>query len=350
MKDLYRYLEVLQKHPTITFAMATVISIAGSAYRQEGAKMLLGSKGERYGTISAGCLEEDLLHRALEVIDNKEAIIQPYDLRSEEDAGWGVGAGCNGKIEVFIEPVCWDEFWRQVYVALQNGETLLSVRGVSGEVKGSRLCITEQGECISDSEEIKTNTVMNMVKTFLFEGYFFEYQNGFMFERYEPKENLYIFGAGSDVEPLVPLAASLDFSPIIIDPRSDRCCRERFPDATELIVKHPETYLCKREFKSNSFVLLMTHHFERDQQILSYFIKNRPRYLGILGPKSRTDKLMFPEEVPPWVHSPVGLSIDAEGAEEISISIIGQLIQVRNANRAKEKKKKRQRNVFKETG
>ncbi|MBK5446837.1 XdhC family protein [Peribacillus sp. TH24] len=74
----------------------------------------------------------------------------------------------------------------------------------------------------------------------------------------------------------------------------------------------------------------MTHSFQRDSHILKELIPYRPRYLGALGPRRRTERLLSSHSLPEWVYSPVGLNIHAEGPDEIAISIVAQLLQVRN--------------------
>jgi xanthine dehydrogenase accessory factor len=89
------------------FALATVIRVEGSAYRHEGAKLLVSESGKLFGIISGGCLEEDVRYRALALMSSGISEVASYDLRSEDDLGWGQGAGCNGKIDVLIEPFYW---------------------------------------------------------------------------------------------------------------------------------------------------------------------------------------------------------------------------------------------------
>src|SRR5699024_9609472 len=133
-----------------------------------------------------------------------------------------------------------------------------------------------------------------------------------------------------DVEPLVESASNLDFSIHLIDPREVRCNKENFPTADHYIIDFPHKYLKKNNLPQNCFVLIMTHHFQRDKYLLHYFIENPLLYLGSLVKKKRTIRLMHPEPLPKMIHTPVGLDIFAEGAEEIAVSICAELIKVRN--------------------
>lgn len=86
-------------------ALATVVRTSGSTYRKEGAKMVISEKGEMVGSISAGCLEADVREITPEVIRTGTPRLLRYDNTAAEDIIWGLGLGCNGVVEVFVEPV-----------------------------------------------------------------------------------------------------------------------------------------------------------------------------------------------------------------------------------------------------
>ncbi|KHF41387.1 XdhC family protein [Halalkalibacter okhensis] len=355
MKELYEYLKIIKQHPNQTCALATVIQVEGSSYRHEGAKMLFLANGNQYGLISGGCLEEDLRIRANEVMKDKKPETITYDLQSEDDLGWGQGAGCNGKIKVLLEPIEWTEIsanksssWAPVLEAFEMGEEVISVREVTGEKMKSRLFFTKAGKVLGEQGPVEKDRLLSRdVIRFYQENRIFDYQMNlelntqFLFELHESKDTIFIFGAGPDVEPVVKRAAEFNFLPVVIDPRESRCKAEFFPDAIHCIQEHPEHFLKSRSIPLNSYILIMTHSFVRDKSILAFFSQHRPKYVGILGPKKRTERLMHPMPVPKWIHSPIGVDIDAEGAEEISLSIVGELIKVRNKKRVLNKQRKK---------
>lgn len=84
-------------------ALATVIKVHGSAYRREGAKMFIHEDGTTVGMISGGCLEADVAEIAKKVMENRSPVVKFYDM--DEDLVWGLGLGCPGKVEVYIEPI-----------------------------------------------------------------------------------------------------------------------------------------------------------------------------------------------------------------------------------------------------
>ena len=86
-------------------ALATVVKVRGSSYRSPGARMLITDDGRWVGSISGGCLEGDALRKARQVMMNKVPMTVTYDTREESNQNLGIGLGCNGVIDVLIEPV-----------------------------------------------------------------------------------------------------------------------------------------------------------------------------------------------------------------------------------------------------
>lgn len=341
MKDFYYFLEIIKKNSNTKFALATIINVDGSAYRREGAKMLLSTDGSTYGTISAGCLEEDLYYRACDVIKDLQASLQTYDLRSEDDFSWGQSSGCNGKVQILIEPFYWDyvpnnylqSVYPSIYSELAKGENVFSIKSIKDTSElGSQVFFTKNGAVIGNIKERFTSYSLN---EFIVADQTIEssqsavLENEFFIEKHEPKDPLYIFGAGPDVVPLVALATQLEFSVTVIDPRSSRCCKKYFPTADHLIVAHPETYLQDAFIPPNSYIIIMTHNFNRDQKTLQKLIQLPLKYIGILGPRSRTERLLLPQPLPSTIFSPIGLKIGADGPTEISVSIMAELIKIR---------------------
>lgn len=353
MNDFSRLIDNLKRYKDKTFAMATIIGVAGSAYRREGAKMLIEEDGSYYGTISAGCLEEDLIHQAMSVIETFQSKIVKYDLRSEDDLSWGQGAGCDGEIKIFIEPIGWKLnqlkqntfLWPYMDEQLNRGKNFVTVKCMDeGARQDSIMIKSTDGKIIEGSMGKEVEQILiPYAHLFSISGskvklmYIEELKGDYLFELVQPKDKLYIFGAGPDAEPMAKLASQLDFSVTVIDPRPSRCSENFFPKADFLIAEHPDSYFNQFEIPFNSYVLVMTHNFNRDQKILQYLLQSPPKYLGVLGPKRRTERLVNDKAMLSAIHSPIGLSIGAEGPEEISISIMAELIKIRNHSFSVEK-------------
>jgi xanthine dehydrogenase accessory factor len=345
VNELFKLLQTLKKNEDSEFALATIVLINGSAYRHEGAKMLIRQDGKMFGILSAGCLEEDIKYQSESVIKDKISKIVDYDLSAEDDLSWGQGAGCNGKIKVYIEHIKWNNDWHKVANLMEQKQTVYSIKQIKDGAASNTFLFDQSYQQLNTP--VSAGNLFDMTSfapcfknNIHFELHHTKPDEYLLFETMKPKDQLLIFGAGPDVEPLVELAERLDFETTIVDPRSSRCNRDFFPTASSLVVKHPDSFLKDYPVSKETYVILMTHNFTYDQVLLKHFLTLQPKYLGVLGPTKRANRLVSPEVLPAWVHSPIGLDIDAEGPEEISISILAELIKTRN-NQFQTSKKER---------
>jgi xanthine dehydrogenase accessory factor len=316
-------------------ALATIIRVEGSSYRSEGAKMLFWEDGRKFGTISAGCLEEDLYVHSLAVMNTFQGKKVIYDLAAEDDLTWGVG--CNGLIEIYIEPIIYGHYLKVLKNNLLGGRKTISAKclkydtlplnglfSTDGKLLGGDFELNLVRDLIPAIEQfIKTGKKIEIVT---FQG--FEY----LLEKNNPKCLLYIFGAGNDAEPLTELASGLGFSVTIIDPRESRCTKDYFPTADAFVVEHPDHFFQHNNLNDYCFIIIMNHHFDRDRQVLEHLTLQSPAYIGILGSRKRTERLLnqLKKTMDHSVHYPIGLNINAEGPEEISVSIMAEIIQIRH--------------------
>jgi len=323
--------------------LATVVKVEGSAYRKEGASMLLRGNGITIGMISAGCLETDLTYRAQEVREQGAAKTFVYDMRDEDDLSWGQGAGCNGVIHVLLEPIdaslrkhlCRMKFY------LDSGKRVTVVKRLKEDVSVSDYwCTTDDGQLFGKWHggipvQLR-NFIEKMHSTAPKPGvaYVPELSESFYIQSFEPKPRFIVFGAGADAIPLVKLAANAGFSVVVSDWRIEYCTESYFPDADQLLTGFPSKTVAMLNLSSNDYVLLLTHHFQRDKELLHYLEGKKLKYLGILGPRSRTERLFDGKGIPPQISSPAGIRIGAEGPEEIAVSIVAELIQQKRSKKA----------------
>lgn len=344
MKDLIQEIRELDERQEQA-ALATIVSVEGSAYRREGAKMILTRSGRHIGTLSGGCLESDLAERIESILQSGIPQVFTYDTTADDDLVWGLGSGCNGKVQVLVEPLAWPQrhpaiaepYWHLLERLLAKRVSVAAVRQLGDAAPGPRLLYTSEGEIWgagdedSDLQRFLVEQCLEVLsrkprKPILAE------RNGqsFFFDYFEPRTRLYVFGAGVDAEPVIRLAEEAGFATHVIDPRPARCNVGHFSASDHLLIAHPEEVLDTLEIDGNDFAVIMNHHFERDQTILNRLLQQKPYYLGVLGPRRRTAKLLGAETVPEEIHSPIGLSIGAEGPEEIAISIVAELIAARS--------------------
>lgn len=143
-----------------------------------------------------------------------------------------------------------------------------------------------------------------------------------------PRPALYIIGAGVDARPLARLAGNVGYAVHLFDSRSALCNEIHFPTAVSFQVGDTEKLIDNISLSPLDSVVIMTHDFQLDAKLMHRLRAHQLLYLGILGSKKRTERLLG-EEIPNWIHSPIGLSIGADGPEEIAVSIVAELIAVR---------------------
>jgi xanthine dehydrogenase accessory factor len=314
---------------TVKSVLATIIHVEGSSYLKEGTSMLFQENGENIGMLSAGCVEADLAERIKGLFYTEHALTVTYNLKEEGDAGWGQGAGCNGILYILLEPVNarMKQNLLRVKRHLDNRHAVLHIKKLEKNfIQTTSFYVEKTGEIFgANSEEASSVTDdWNGVKSGI------QLSNRSLLtyaHLYKPKPRLVIWGAGNDAKYLVELAANTRFFVTLCDWRPALCNKEHFPLAEEIHIGFPEEIDRQLSVQSDDFVVIMTHNFYRDQEILS-LLKSKPvKYIGVLGPKKRTFRLLN-NDISSRVHSPVGLSIGAVGPQEIAISILAELIQI----------------------
>ncbi|WP_255286721.1 MULTISPECIES: XdhC family protein [unclassified Bacillus (in: firmicutes)] len=321
MEDFYQILDVLD-YPEEK-VIATIIGVEGSAYKKEGSSMLFFSDGTQKGMLTAGCLEEDLALKVREVFKKQEAIILQYDMYMEDDLDWGQGAGCNGTIDILIEPVTEQltEDLHMVKELLSKHKPVIALKKLDD--LGEYVFIEEDGEPFGNwSGPLPTIEFTSKSGSITRDG------SAVFQQTFYPKPRLIIFGAGPDARPLVSLAAETGFSVVVCDWRETFCQKEHFPSAAKILQGFPIDLLQQISFSPYDFVVIMTHQFKRDQELLTRILNKNIRYLGVLGPRERTRRLLNSEDIPRGIFSPMGVAIGAKGPVEIAVSVMAQMIEV----------------------
>lgn len=328
-------------------ALATVVRVRGSSYRGPGARMLVTDDGRWTGSISGGCLEGDALRKARQVMNDKRPITVTYDTREESNQNLGISLGCNGVIDVLIEPVVPSDKNNPVRLFesfIHSKEPLALATVFSSSRIGSKFLLDQNQEKIDgDWNERLANELSQIfsskkseVKNFFFGG---EEAEVFL-ELIQPTISFLIFGGGFDARPVSKLAQSIGWNVQITDECVAHLAPVFFPDA--------KLSLCQREFIDRDFEItsytacvLMSHNYEYDRDVLRKLIKTETPYIGILGPRKRFDKMLeefategitFTKKDLSRIHSPIGLDIGAEAPDEIAVSIIAE-VQAKFANR-----------------
>ena len=347
IRDIIQAFDEAQKLGKQT-ALATVVHVEGSSYRRPGARMLIEDDGQLTGAISGGCLEGDALRKALLVMTEKRSRLVTYDTMDDDDAKFGVGLGCNGIIQVLIEPI--DEespnnpikFLKAINEKRQQSVlvTLFSLEDKKDPQYGTCLLIKKDKTIVNttpvlkdvlkhDAEEVMINQASS------FKNYISNDHDLTAFiEVIKPPVSVIIIGAGNDVIPLVDMADILGWETTVIDGRANYAKKERFTSACQVLVSKPEQVFDQVQIDERTIFLLMTHNYNYDKAMLKQLLQKNITYIGMLGPKKKRERildefkeegLVFTEQQLSVLHSPVGLDIGAETSEEIALSILAEI-------------------------
>ena len=275
--------------------------------------MLLAGQEWLAGSISGGCLEGDVANSAWEKTAQGPVLVT-YDATSDGDIVWGFGLGCNGLVQVLLERLPPDGgVLNWLARVVEKREPLLLATVISA---GERL-----GSCFRDpSFDLQTELNGSRSKVITLAG------ETYLLERIEPPRKLYIFGAGHDARPLFDMAKSLGFFVCVVDHRSAYCNLDRFPSADELIVVAQSEWGCVA-IEKGAATVVMTHNYLQDLEILKDLLASEASYIGLLGPRRRTDKMLGELGVvaDERIHSPIGLDIGAEGPEQIALATLAEI-------------------------
>ncbi|SFL46338.1 XdhC family protein [Salibacterium qingdaonense] len=326
MEDIHAVLEVLENQ-TVRSVLATIVHVEGSAYRKEGTTMLVQEDGMQTGLLSGGCLEEDI-HTRFEAVWTGGSSVITYDMRGFDDLSWGRGTGCDGIIQVLLEPVNSRLYHDLMKMKehLNAGNAVLMVKQLPAD-SGSAATLFECTGSVFGNWNGTAPAWINAARSGMQNREDAEEEEALYVHLFSPKPRLFVFGAGDDTCPLVHLAAFAGFDVTVADWRPAKCSRRRFPDARNLFTGFPEDMKHELDIKRGDFAVVMTHDFKRDKELLAYLRKRQLSYLGVLGSRKRTSLLLDQSEVPGDVKTPVGFSIAAEGPHEIAVSITAELIE-----------------------
>lgn len=337
-------------------ALATVVRVLGSSYRRTGARMIIIDDGRWTGAISGGCLEGDALRKARQAILLKKPSVVTYDTMEDKDAmNLGVGLGCNGVIDVLIEPIDDDnpvqiEFLKKIlkdnkpavlatvyssslHDAFKIGKQWMLDEHLHHE---NNLLPSEENypdffpELLNDMKEVELSATSNS----------FEYYNGkedkisVFVEYLKPPIHLIIFGGGYDAIPILNFSKQLGWSVTVTDDCVAHIAPVRFPNADDLLHASRYEVVEKLEINKYTAAVLLSHNYKYDLAVFKELLHTKIPYIGILGPRKKFDKMLeqmqqegvyLDEETMEKIHAPVGLDIGAELPEEIAISILAEV-------------------------
>ena len=272
MKELADILRLWARRRGQPLALATLVQVEGSSYRRPGARMLICPDGTSAGSLSGGCLEEEVAARAAEVLRTGAPALMEFDTRRR--------FGCKGRIQIFVEAVA-DSFLADLRNHLERREPCRALTLFSSEEleRGSRVLRAE--------EEAAAGAFVQMI---------------------EPPIRLIIFGDGPESAPLRSLAGNLGWE----------------ITETNMAAELP------MEADARTAAIVKSHNYGRDCAALRHLLQLPLPYVGLVGPRRRRDELLGDlldsgVEIVAELFAPAGFDLGAETPEEIALAIVAEI-------------------------
>lgn len=309
-------------------ALATVVRTTGSAYRRAGAKLLILETGETIGGVSGGCLESDVCEVARTVIDTGRPTLRHYDA-GDDEITTGLGLGCSGQVDVFIQPATSGPMASLIAPldrALIGDSPIAIATVVAGNGTGATIAFDAAGSLGGDIDR----EIADEVSLVLGHGRssFQRVADRQVFiEVLSPPPHLLVCGAGTDSIPLVAYAADAGFRVTVLDHREGLLDPSRFPLAYRRIIANPADPEMALPPPTRSLAVVKTHSWAHDREWVRLLAGLGALYVGVLGPRDRTERMLADICAERGrVFGPVGLDIGADGAHQVAISIVAELL------------------------
>ncbi len=332
-----------------SLVLARIIRQRGSAPRSVGSAMLVRPDGALKGTIGGGRLEYEVLQKAAAVRASGRAALLRFELTGKDAAETEML--CGGSVEVFLEPLdAADggvrEIFREAAAAVEAGRRVVLVTAVrEGAERLGRALLSPDGALAAgglapeeapgfDPQSVQGLRCGTLIQTQPAGG-----AGALLYlEPIAGEPVLYLFGAGHVSRSVAAVARRVGFRVWVIDDRAEFANPERFPEAERILVAPIAEAFRQIRVTPAAYIVIVTRGHIHDHQALREALRTSPAYIGMIGSRRKRDiiyRALAQEGVPPEmlarVRSPIGLPIGAETPEEIAVSIVAELIQVRSA-------------------
>lgn len=311
--------------------LVTLVAAEGSSYRRPGARLLASSTAGHAGTISGGCLEAEVIRRAA-WIAREHATVERYAMSFDDTADIPFGLGCGGTVDLLYESLATPEgsaLLISMAAALEGAEsTVISFLPGNGRAL-RRLILDDLGQVLFASAALSPEKIQ--CARALTPGGHYE---GRFVERLSAPQRLFVLGAGEDARPLVQMATLLGWSVTVADGRAQLARPHRFPSAGRVVALPAEL-----DIAASDAVILMTHSYEQDRELLVRVLPLHPRYLGLLGSRHRSSLLISEaaamlgttvQACCDHLFAPVGMDLGGDGPEAIALAIVAEVQAVCN--------------------
>lgn len=321
-------------------ALVTVISTTGSTPGKIGYKMLVwGKNGETISTVGGGLTEANVINIAKNILPKTENQVAKFDLDGTENDEKGI---CGGSIELLIET--FDKkslpLFKELSAVIENGVwgVLISIICPNKAPEKILLRSIEKLDTAANihfSPEV-TASIKELVakerpaKKTLEDGV------EIFIETIAEQPMVFIFGAGHLSYYISRYAKSVNFRVTVCDDRVEFANKNRFPNASNIIVEDYKRIFDKIDINKSSYIVIVTQGHKSDEIVLERAVKTNAKYIGMIGSKRKTLTILkklhekgIPARTLKRIYSPIGISIGAFTPEEISLSIVCELIKIR---------------------
>jgi len=313
-------------------ALATVVATRRSAPRPIGAKLAISASGELAGSVSGGCVENEVYEYAQELLTGGSPRLLSYGI--SDDLALTVGLPCGGEIDVFVDEVRGPLIQRLLKVD-ELGERAVVLTVVEGPDMGAGLLVTEDGERVGDVPEEVAERALELMR----EGRSRVVEIGdrsVFADVYGPPPRLLIYGAVDTAEALCRSAREIGWRTIVADARALFATSERLPSAEEIVVAWPEEALAQVRPDHATAVVILTHDDKFDVPMISGALETDAFYVGALGSRRNQERRRkrlieagVDETALERVSGPCGLDIGAQTPAETALSILAEIMAVR---------------------
>jgi xanthine/CO dehydrogenase XdhC/CoxF family maturation factor len=329
-------------------ALATVVRVEGSSYRRTGARMLVMDDGGWVGGISGGCLEGDALKRARLAITRSVSTLITYDTSGDDPYQIGIGLGCNGIIDVLFTPLDYEdrnnpvEILRSCIEASRQTHVLVTVTRLEGEGPGLRagqvLMYTGKDGLAPVHDATIESALTEAITRQLDKGRSAPHQlvteQGKVFDCFieilPPEISIVLAGHQYDVYPFSRLFKELDWRVTIV--ANPHKLNSRITAMVDQVL--PPDDFQGLLIDAYTVIVLMSHDYKTDKKFLPKALATASPYIGILGPRSRSERmldelseegLVISSSEALRIHAPIGLDIGAVTPEEIALSLAAEV-------------------------
>jgi xanthine dehydrogenase accessory factor len=322
-------------------ALASVAKRHGSLPMSATAKMLVTAGGARLGTVGGGCLEAEIIERAMDVLERRVPAVSSHSLNAELAGDYGLT--CGGTAEMLIEPVYPDAVLAAVYAEaaaiVARGERAVMATAVDWS-DGPRKALWNYPLPAPGAQPAGRSDEMMLAAMAAYkprvEAATFE--QGVLVESISGMPRLVVFGAGHVGAKIAQAASFAGWRVSVVDDRADFADAARLPFAERAIVCDFHEVASAVPLDGDTYVVIATRGHQHDVVLAGQLAPRPLRYLGMLGSRRKvamTAKVLrdwgVTEEDVARIHAPVGISIGADTPEEIAVSVVAEMISVRRA-------------------